>query len=129
MSRPIEILSYFYATLKPMAKKKRPFLLLLLSIICLASLGYFIYTYHPKTIFPDPIPLSLQPIYIFFLLVFLTAALFAAYIGNTIRRGIFFGLFLCAYLLLRLNQFSEIYFALILFALYISLELFFSRYR
>ncbi|MBP9719422.1 MAG: hypothetical protein KBD46_03050 [Candidatus Levybacteria bacterium] len=114
---------------KPRIKKKRSLWLIVLSIILLTGLGYFMYTYNPKSILPNPFSLYMQPVSLFFVLLFLSITSLGMYIFNHTRRGILLGLFLCCYLLLRLNHLTDVYFALILLALFVSLELFFTRYQ
>lgn len=109
-------------------RKKRPLLLLVLGIISLSLLIYGVYTYSPNTILPAYTLLpSLTPLALFFFLLFLSFYSLFGYIFNNNRRGLLISLFFCSYLLLRLNHLTQPFFLILLFSLFLSLELFFSR--
>ena len=129
MSSAIVILPFLYAKLKIMEKKKRSVIMLLFGLLMLIALGYFLYAFSPNSILPNPIPTTIQPIYIFFTIFFLFLFFIGTFLLNHLRRGVLFALFLCCYMLLRLNHLGEIYFLLILLALFVSLEFFFTRYH
>lgn len=129
MSSAIVILPSLYARLKIMEKKKRSVIMLLFGLLMLITLGYFLYAFSPNSILPNPIPTAIQPIYIFFAIFFLFLFFIGTFLLNHVRRGVLFALFVCCYMLLRLNHLGEIYFLLILLALFVSLEFFFTRYH
>lgn len=114
---------------KPAKRNRRPVWMLFVGMISTITLGYLVWTYAPTSSFPAPLPAVLNPLFVFFILVFFSISLLTAYILKHSRRGILLGLFVCSYLLLRLNHLTEVYFALILLALFVSLELFFTRYH
>ena len=117
-----------------MRRRKRPFWLLIISLLSFAGLIYLILNFAPTHKFTIYSPrfgeagnfqLSIVPI--FFIIVFLLTFSFAAYILNNSRRALFLALFIVSYLLLRLFNLTQISFLILLLAFFIALEFFFSH--
>lgn len=64
---------------------------------------------------------------LFFTLVFLFLFSLIAYIFNNARRGMFAGVFVVIYLFLRLTKLTHPFFLVLIIALLVTIELFFSR--
>lgn len=104
--------------------------------IFLISLGLFVYIIFSTN--PDaPIQLSakdkftlspteeLPALPVFFLLFFLTITSLFGFLLNSLRRGIFVGLFVVGFLLLRYYHLTQIIFITLLIAIFAAFELFF----
>jgi hypothetical protein len=109
-----------------MHKKKRPFWLLVISILSLVALWYLILNYSP--IFQFSISNFQFSILIpgFALLFLLVFSLFTFLLNNS-RRGFLLGLLAISYLLLRLNGLTSPFFAILLLILFGGIELFFIK--
>src|SRR3989344_4665819 len=111
-----------------MRRKKRHFSLLIISLLSFFSLIYLILNFDPTQKY-----LILNTQYsiliFFFALLFLFSSSITAYILNNLRRGIFFGLFITSYSLLRFFHLTQTSFLLLLIAFFITLEFFFSHRR
>ena len=107
-----------------MRRKKRSFLLLLIAIASGAGLGYLIFSFPPSSQITN---YKLPATPLFFALLFLSCASFFGFLLNNIRRGILIGAFINAYLLLRLFGLKQIFFIILLLALFATIELFFKQ--
>ena len=117
-----------YAKLKHMRRKKRHLSLLVISLLSFVSLFYLVLNYDPAqqfTIYNLQFTITM----VFFLFLFLSSSLLMAYVLNNLRRGIFFGLFMISYFLLRLFHLTQTSFFILLIAFFITLEFFFSHKR
>ncbi len=119
-----------------MKRRKRPFWLLVLSLLSLASLIYVIIFFPPSAslILNHFLPLEALakwgslPITIpFFLLLFSFLLFLFSYLTRNIRRGGIIALLIVVYLIFRMLHLNSPYFLLLLIALFISLELFFKK--
>ncbi|MBI2028088.1 MAG: hypothetical protein HYT07_00630 [Candidatus Levybacteria bacterium] len=114
--------------LKYMRRKKRPFWLLVISLLTFTGLFYLILKFDPSQKYlilnnQYPIPL------LFFILIFILAFSFSTYLSNNSRRGLFIALFLTSYLLLRFFHLTQTYFIILLIILFLTIEVFFIRQR
>lgn len=120
--------------------RKRHFWLLIFSFLIFCALVYLVLNFDPtdqftihlpsmlrKTLQLDNLPLSIPTI--FFLLLFLLSFSLTSYLLNNLRRGIFVGFFTTSYFLLRFFHLTHISLLILLIALFVTLELFFSRRR
>lgn len=124
-----------------MNRRKRPFWLLVISLLSLTGLIYLIINYSPNSqlSFPLEVPLSgtkwgtysanwrISILYIFFLLFFIFLISIISYLLRSPRRAILIGLLTIIYLIFRMLHLSSPYLLFLLLALYISLELFFKK--
>jgi len=122
-----------------MNRRKRPFWLLVISLLSLTGLIYLIINYSPNSqlSFPLEVPLSgtkwgiynfqFPIFYIFFLLFFIFLISIISYLLRSPRRAILIGLLTIIYLIFRMLHLSSPYLLFLLLALYISLELFFKK--
>lgn len=109
-----------------MHRKKRPFKLLILTLLSAGALYYIAVNFPPNyqlliTNYKIPI------VYVFFLLFFLFSSTFFAFFLNYIRRGFFLGAAVTTYLLLRYLNLTHPLFALGLLAIFLALELVFTK--
>lgn len=112
--------------LKYMNRRKRPFWLLVLSLLSLAGIAYLILAFPPSThlIINNLSFIILIP---FFLLLFSFLLLLLTYLSRNVRRSALIGLLIITYLIFRMLHLNSPYFPLLLIALFISLELFFKK--
>lgn len=119
-----------------MNRRKRPFLLLVLSLLSLAGLLYLIITFPPSAQFSLPLealakwgitnyklPITL----VFFLLLFTFLLSLISYLLRSPRRAALIGILIITYLIFRMLHLNSPYFLLLLIALFITLELFFKK--
>ncbi|MDO8657939.1 MAG: hypothetical protein Q7K55_04315 [Candidatus Levybacteria bacterium] len=109
-----------------MRRKKIPLWLLILSILSFGALIYLIFFLSPSDKFFTT-SFDLSTIYIFLICSFLFIFSSVAYLLRNIKRGIFSGTFVALYLTLRLNHLDQSFFLIILIALFVTIDLFFSR--
>lgn len=116
-----------FATLCYMRRnKKRPILLLVFGLLSLASLIYVIFFLNPQTSY-QILNTKYSILIILFLLLFLSFFSLFSFLFNNKRRGLFVSLLAVLYLLLRYNNLTHPFFLITLIALFIILELLFSR--
>jgi hypothetical protein len=121
-----------------MRSRKRPLLLLFISIFSFVALGCLIYFSSPATAIMLPHTISMlpetvvsfiqiPPLILFFLL--LTVFLFSAgsYIFKSKKHGILIAIFVITYLLFRLNNLTHPFFLILLLALFFTLEMLVSN--
>jgi hypothetical protein len=120
-----------------MNRRKRPFWLLLLSLLSLGGLIYLIFLYPPSYQLHLPLEALAKwgitnyklPIIIpFFCFFFLFFFFLLAYFLRNTRRAMLTGLLIIIYLIFRMFHLNNLYFLLLLLALFISLELFFKKH-
>lgn len=104
-----------------MGRKKRSFLLLLLSLLSLAGLCYLIVFLSPNAHF-STMNYELSTIYIFFLLLFLFFSSLFGIVFNNTRRGITWGIFITLYCILRFLGLKSILFFVLVAALLFTIE-------
>lgn len=119
-----------------MNRRKRPFWLLVISLLSFAGLLYLIFFLPPSKQFSLPlgakalwgIPNFQFPILIiFFSLLFFCLLFLTTYLFRNTRRGTTIGVLIVVYLIFRMLHLNSLYFLLLLIALFISLELFFKK--
>ncbi len=114
-----------YATLNKMKWRKKPIWLLACGFLSLTLFIYLIIFFSPDfqfSIFNFQLPI----LTIFLLTSFFLFTSVSSYLLSNIRRGLFIGLFVPAYLLLRFLGLTHIFFLIMLLILFITLEMFFS---
>jgi hypothetical protein len=108
-----------------MIRRGRPYLLLVLGILSLTSLGFLLINFSPESqpmIFNITIPLL--PVFLF--LLFTTLYFLGSFACKSKSHGFLIALFVLIYLLFRLNNLTHPFFFILLFALFLTLELFVS---
>ncbi|MEK7551473.1 MAG: hypothetical protein AAB532_02645 [Patescibacteria group bacterium] len=111
-----------------MRKRKKLFILPILSIISFICLIYLIFVFPPQTIIAfSNFKVSALPISFLLSFVFLWT-LFWFIFANKIQ-GLLLATFPLIYLILRLNNLNQTFFLVLLFVLFAGLELFFFRKR
>lgn len=116
----------FYATLKCMQKYKRPFHFFLLAILFTIGLIYLLVSFPPSFVVAWH-GFSVPLLAIVGILFACTLFSFCTYLFNSKIQGILFAIFCFAYLFLRYIAVTNIFFLLLLFALFVVLELFFLK--
>lgn len=119
-----EVFSVCY-TIICMRKKKRSKILFVLSIISFITLAYVIFFYPPSWKFEIG-NWKFEILPVFFLLLFTFCFSLFSYILKSLRRGTLIGIFAVSYLLLRLFGLTHQLFLVLLAALFLTIELFFS---
>jgi len=109
-----------------MHKRKRKLWLLLLAILSLVGFIYLLLSFSPSFNL-QVLSFNLPVIYLFFAALFLFLFSFFAFILASKRRGLFIGLFVVIYLLLRMNHLTHPFFLIMLLVLFGCLELFFVK--
>ena len=115
-----------YGKLTGMRKKRRPVWQLVLGLTALSATLYFVISYSPES----PVTIShyeFPSLPLFFILLFFAVAFTCSYIFKNLRRAIFIAVFLEAYLLLRLNNLTHIFFLIILVCLFLIGDLLFGK--
>ncbi|HSX40949.1 MAG TPA: hypothetical protein VLF68_05060 [Candidatus Saccharimonadales bacterium] len=112
-----------------MRRKKRSWWFLGIALLSLCGFLYFINAFSPETL---PFKLSslniqLPTLPIFFVLLFLFLFSFFAFVLNNNARGFLIGLFAVIYLLLRFYHFTQIFFLIMLVAIFTTLTLLFAK--
>jgi hypothetical protein len=102
---------------------KRNYWFLLLSIITFTALGFVVYFFPPNYTVTS---LQISIVYAFYTLIFLSLFSAGSFIFKSHVHGILLGLVVVAYLLFRQNDLTHPFFALLLAALFLVLELLFS---
>mgnify|MGYP001616429146 CR=1 FL=1 len=123
MSIPVSILNY--ATLNKMKRRKKPIWLLIGGLLSLVIFIYLIVFFSPNfqfSIFNFQLPI----LPVFLLTSFFLFFSVSSFLLNNMRRGIFIGLFVSVYLLLRFLDLTHIFFLIMLLILFTTLEMFFS---
>lgn len=121
-----------------MHRKKRSLLFLFSGLLSLILIFYFLVKIDPKTSFylSDFLPVeiiaswnTIPSVYIFLALIFIFLFSLFTFLSRNKRRGIFIGAFVASYLILRLQNLTQFYFFIILLALFITLEITFSKQK
>lgn len=107
-------------------RNKRPVALLLLSILTLCVI-LFVFFFIPPTYVVELIGIRINILFFFLPLLFIFTYSLLSYLFQKKTHGILAGIFLVAYILLRLGGFTHPLFLLILLALLLILELLFSQ--
>ncbi|QQG40886.1 MAG: hypothetical protein HYV37_01005 [Candidatus Levyibacteriota bacterium] len=111
-----------------MRRKKRPLFLLLISILSFAALSYIVFSYSPSSLINIQKPkIDIPSAATFFVLVFIFFSSFSGYLFHNVRRGILLGTSIVVYLLLRFFGLRNIFFLIILIAIFATIELTFSQ--
>jgi len=105
--------------------KKRPFIYTLLTLFFLTLFSLFIYYIPPAYQFQIS-NFKFQIIYVFFALLFCLLTSAGALVFRSFKHGILIALFVCLFLIFRLNDLTHPFFVFMLAALFVTLELFFS---
>ncbi len=117
-----------------MRKHRRPFILLIISILSFLALASLIFFFPPYTsMMPhyliQSLPFSLgkfiqvPSLLLFFVLLAFFLFTTGSYILKSKKHGILIAGFVISYLLLRLNHLTNLFFLILLFALFVVLEL------
>ncbi len=120
------------------SSRKRRLSLLIIGIISLIGLAVLVYFCAPTTIFTFsdlslqlPIPLErfmyLPSMILFFVLMLFSLFGLGAYLFKSKIHGILIGSFVVIYLIFLLNHLTNLFFLLLLLALFFTLELFISN--
>src|SRR3989338_4823759 len=109
-----------------MNRRKRPFWILVISLLSLGRLIYLIFWFPPST-YSIINHLSLIILIPFFLLLFTFLLFFLTYLSRNFRRAALIAVLTIIYLIFRLLNLNSPAFLLLLIALFISLELFFKK--
>ncbi|OGH38213.1 MAG: hypothetical protein A3B44_00985 [Candidatus Levybacteria bacterium RIFCSPLOWO2_01_FULL_38_21] len=108
-----------------MRRRKRPIWLLVGGFFSLAIFLYILISLSPDFSFSIfNFSFTMPPL--FFLLIFTSLFFLFSFLLSNFRRGIFIGLFVSTYLLLRFLDLTHIFFLIMLLILFITLELFFN---
>ena len=119
-----------------MNRRKKPFWLLVISLLSLGGLIYLVFFNPPSYQLPLPLEAlarweitnyKLPITVVFFLLLFTFLLSLITYLSRNARRGATIGLLIIVYLIFRMLHLNSPYFLLLLIALFISLELFFKK--
>ncbi|MDP2637455.1 MAG: hypothetical protein Q8P26_00135 [Candidatus Levybacteria bacterium] len=110
-----------------MNRRRRPFWLLVISLLSLAGLIFSILVYSPSTQFSIyNFQFTILPVFFLLIFTFLFSLIF--YLLRSTRRAALIGLLTIIYLIFRMLNLNSPYFLLLLIALFISLELFFKKH-
>jgi len=107
-------------------RKKRKIVPFLISLVFLGTTTYIIVNYPPTLSLPV-LNYKVPILYVFFVSFFLFITYFFAYILRDLRRGLFTALFVTAFLLLNFYRLGQPIFVILLIAIFITLELLFTR--
>lgn len=102
-------------------RRRNPFMLVFFFLF-LSSLGVLLFYFPPTSFYSiGGVNLTLLPVFFFLLFgVFFSAG---AFLFKSKSHGILFGLFIVIYLILRINNLTHPFFLILLFALFLTLEL------
>ena len=114
-----------YATLNRMKRRKKPIWLLVVGLLSLAILIYILIFLSPESSIVNG-QWSINVLPFFFILTFISLFLLFSFLLSNFRRGLFIGLFVSTYLLLRFLGLTHIFFLIMLLILFITLEMFFN---
>lgn len=105
-------------------KRRRPILHLIFGILSLGAFLWTLYFYTPSSTLTIPyIPFTLPIIPLFFILLLAALFFLTSYIFKSSKHGILVSLFVGIYLIFRLNNLTHPFFFILLFALFLTLEL------
>lgn len=122
-----------------MKLRRRPLLLLIISIASFITLASFLTFFSPNTnivfsqLFPSNLPFSVMTfaqiptLFLFFSLLTLFLFSTSTYLFKSKKHGILLVVFVITYLLFRLNHLTHPFFFILLLALFLTLELFVSN--
>ncbi|MBI4096363.1 MAG: hypothetical protein HY425_01465 [Candidatus Levybacteria bacterium] len=119
-----------------MNRRKRPFWLLVTSLLSLAGIIFLINFYSPSAQFSLPLGalakggifnFQFSILSVFFLLFFTFLLSLITYLLRSSRRAFLIGFLTIIYLIFRMLNLNSPYFLLLLIALFVSLELFFKK--
>jgi len=114
-----------YVTLNEMKRRKKPVWLLVIGSLFLVLLIYILIFFSPKSSIVNG-QWSIDVLPFFFILTFSSFFFLFSFFLSNFRRGLFIGLFVSAYFLLRFLNLTHIFFLIMLLIVFITLELFFS---
>lgn len=114
--------------LKPSRKKKFSFKYLFLTILSLLTLCIEIILFPPSYIL-DLSNFKIPIIYLFLITLFSFSYFAVMLISRSHKHSILVALFIVAYLLFRLNNLTHPLFLFLLIALFLTLELLFSKFN
>jgi len=107
-------------------RKRRHAWLLLVSILSLGASVYLALCFPPTYQLPvGNFLFPVLPVFLIFLFLFIFS--FFSFVFKNSRRGFLLGLFVIAYLLLRLTKLTSPFFLIMLFVLFGGIELFFIK--
>lgn len=116
----------FLCYTKIMRRRRKFFPFLIFGILFFFSLVFLIFFYSPNSYLTIG-TLTVSTTILFFLLLFLFCSLISFYIFLNIRRGIFIGMCVVGYFLLRMLDLSHPVYVLLLIILFVVLELLFRK--
>lgn len=105
------------------SRRKRSVVAALFGIVFIALVGYLGFAVPPSAQIPY-LPIPLLPV--FLLLLFLALLFTGTFLFKSKSHGILIGTFVVVYLIFRLNELTHPFFFILLFALFLTLELFVS---
>ena len=111
-----------------MHRKRRSLKLLSIALLSLSAITYIIFFVSPDYVYPI-LAFKLPIIILFILIITLFTYSLTTYISKNKKHGFLTSLFVLTYMLFRLNNLTHPFFLLLLLALFITLELLFSRQR
>ena len=114
-----------YAKLIFMKRRRKPIWLLAGGLLSLAIFIYLIVFFSPNFQF-SILNSQLVVLPFFFILAFSSLFFLFSFLLSNFRRGMFVGLFVSIYLLLRFLGLTHIFFLIMLLILFTTLEMFFS---
>jgi len=103
---------------EPMHLRQRNSWWLFIGVIGVSVLGWFTNTFSPKELFFRAI---------FFLIIFITTTSLFFYVLNNVRRALLVGIGVVSFLILRYVGLREVFYAILLLASLVSLEVFFQK--
>lgn len=121
-----EKLAFWY--IKSMHRKRRSLKLLFFTLLSLSAITYIIFFVSPDFAFPI-LTFKFPVLILFIALISLFVFSFTTYALKNKKHGFLISLFVLTYILFRLNNLTHPFFLLLLLALFITLELLFSRQR
>lgn len=110
-----------------MRKRKNLIPMVFLTLLSWSGIGYLMYAQSPNGTLPLPLPID--PKLLFFLLLFLAFLFSFSLLFQNTRRGILIAIGLTALTLLRFFHFFHPLYIVFIFALLLTLELYFVKSR
>lgn len=111
-----------------MRRKKRSLWLLLISLLTFVTLLYIIFSYPPGALINiSEAKINIASNVAFFGLLFIFCTSFFGILFHSTRRGVIIGIFVVIYLLLRLFGLRNIFFLVLLIAIFATIELSFNQ--